>query len=231
MGRVEPGGDRFVEFDDREYGKTYSYLLTACAGDGGDDDISCRVLDESNPLVVEVKPAKLADPAISGGLEDEAASADTDGVYTLSWTAASAGSGSYYKIEERSGALGSSPFGGDAGWLVLASNVTTNSYSIDKPGRDFERDYEYRVSLCASNGICGEASDSVALSLSFAKPSLTVDGTIKASGEYSLGWSDVPKAASYVVQGIEKTGSACPSSPAAQAGWSASGRRVYFVFI
>ena len=199
-----------VELTGREYGKTYSYLLTACAGEGGEDDYSCRVLDESNPLRVEVKPATLA--GLANGGEDNS----TDGTYALSWTAASAGSGSSYKIEERSKALG----GSFSGWLVLSSE-NTNSYSIDKPGSDFERDYEYRVSLCASNGVCGEPSAAVALSLRFAKPSLSVDGTIKASGEYSLGWSDVPKAASYVVQELEKTGSACPSSPAAQAGWSA----------
>ena len=201
----------------REYGKSYSYLLTACAGsgsdgsDGSEKDESCETRDESGALEIEVKPARLA-----GLVIDESNS--TDGEYSLDWTIASADPGSYYKIEERSRALGGS-FGD---WSALSSE-NANSYSIDKPGSAFERDYEYRVSLCAANHVCGEPSASVALSLRFEKPSLTVDGTIKASGEYSLGWSGVTKAASYVTQVIDKAAN-CPPSPSAAAGWSGGSR-------
>ena len=213
------GSTLSVDVSGREYGKSYSYLLTACAGsgsdgsDGSEKDESCETRDESGALEIEVKPARLA-----GLVIDESNS--TDGEYSLDWTIASADPGSYYKIEERSRALGGS-FGD---WSALSSE-NANSYSIDKPGSAFERDYEYRVSLCAANHVCGEPSASVALSLRFEKPSLTVDGTIKASGEYSLGWSGVTKAASYVTQVIDKAANAVrPRQALRQAGRGAPER-------
>ena len=136
----------------REYGKSYSYKVKACLGASGVN--GCTIW--SNSLSVEVKPNKPA------GLGSSDGQFGTDGEYTLTWSDVDADTGTYYKVQERSAAVGSSSF---SGWTILLDRPSSASYDISKTGADFEKKYEYQVRACAANNACGDWSESYGLSL------------------------------------------------------------------
>ena len=204
-------GDSSKLFSGQEYGKTYSYTLKACVGDGSATDLTCVDQDGASPaaLSVEVKPATPT------GLSDDDSQQSTDGEYELTWGTVDAGASTDYELQERSKALSAASFPAwpklSNGSEKLLASPGSASHSVSKTGANFEKHYEYRVRACASNDECGDWSNaSAAVSLRFEQPVLeSISAT--ADGTYTLSWNSITGADGYVVEEIQYDGANWPA--------------------
>ena len=202
-------------FSGKEYGKTYSYALKACVGDGSEVDFTCVDQDGASPAALSVK----VKPATPTSLSDDDSQQSTDGEYVLTWGTVDAGTGTYYELQERSKALSAASFpapdwpklsDGSEKLLALDSPGSV-SHSVSKTGANFEKHYEYRVRACASNDECSDwLSTSTALSLKFEQPALE-SISAPTSGSYTLNWNSITGADGYVVEEIQYDGSNWPA--------------------
>ncbi|MDE0451524.1 MAG: Ig-like domain-containing protein [Gammaproteobacteria bacterium] len=152
-------------------GKTagiYEYRVQACAG-------SDNCGDWSSTKTTKVPPGKptLTVPAT-----------DSDGDYTVSWTAPS-GATSYELEEKPAGGSFSSAYDGDG---------TSQEIEDNTPGI-----YTYRVRACAGSGNCGRWSSTKTTKVPPGKPTLTVPAT-DSDGDYTVSWTAPSGATSYELE-------------------------------
>ena len=155
---------------------TYSYRLRACRG-------ASNCGNWTATKTVKVPPGA---PTLT------APSSDSDGSYTVTWTAVS--NATKYELEERTG---------NGSWQDSYSGSSRSKALSGKAANS----YTYRVRACAGDANCGSwsatASVSVTLGTTLAAPSLTVPST-DSDGAFTVSWTSVSGASQYVLQ--EKVG-------------------------
>ena len=174
----------------RVYGKTYTYSVAACLGDGSASDGSC--VEQTGALSVEVKLAK---PVLTAA---DKQSPEVDGDYSLSWNSVS-GALSYI-LEVRSRRSGDDNYGHWSQIQEDAADLVYQSSDVFAYVPRADSDYEYRLSACMrpSTGsgfdFAAECVSSAVESISVSFPGLAfVDGVSVTKNaadkaEFGLGW-------------------------------------------
>jgi len=174
---------------------TYTYQVQACSAAG----CSGWTASAATPVArIPSAPASISVPGTSAGS------------ITISWPAAAYATS--YTVE--------ASFNGGAFGAVASTGGTSYGYSVGASGT-----YAYRVKGCNVNG-CGGYSPqgSVVVTLPpSAAPSLSVPGS-SSSGAYSVVWSGVATATSYVLQESVNGGGFATVQSSGATSWNASGK-------
>ena len=178
-------------FTGRVYGKTYSYSVAACLGDGSTADNSCKA--QTGSLSVEVKPS------VPAGLSS-ASLVGHDGSYALSWTSLPAVSGYAltYKIKEIKKSGGAWPQ-----WTTAAgSTVTASRHSVS--GKGGAEQFRYRAQACYGD-VCGGWSAFIEVQVPvLGAPVLSLENKSgESDNSYNLSWASVSGSGRYELKAWE----------------------------
>ena len=177
-----------LDFSGKEYGKTYTYTLKACVGDGSATDFTCVDQDGAS-LSVEVKL-----PAPGSLSSDETASYDR--VYELNWDTVTDAVG--YQLQESSNS--------GTNWTNL-SGIGTSSYESSGNGVGT---YSYRVRACtvasAVADSLGDGDDVRCSNWTNIGAVVTVIGLANSSTLSSNATNDISNDGSYTISWTAVTG-------------------------
>ena len=174
---------------------SYAYQVQACNANG------CSAFTPSNTVSVAHIPA--APASIS-------APASSTGAIGISWAATTYATG--YTLEQS--------INGGAFGAIYSGTATSDSFSVGATGS-----YTYRVKACNANGCGGYAtSGAVAVTIPPASaPSLSVPANSN-TGSYTVTWTTVAGATSYIFQEQVNGGAWTVVQNANLTSWSTSGR-------
>ena len=173
----------------------YSYRLRACRGAD-----NCGSWTATKTVKVPPGTPTLTAP-----------SSDSDGSYTVTWTAVA--SATKYELEERAG-----------------SGSWEDSYSGSNRSKALSgkavNSYRYRVRACAGDSNCGSwsATKTVQVSEAPAAPTLSTGTLACGATAYKVSWTTVSGAASYVLEEKKGTGSWSQSYSGSNTSKSYSGK-------
>ena len=156
---------------------TYKYRVKACAGS------ACGDWSPTKTVTVELGTPSITSPS-SGS--------NTSGAYTVGWTSVT--NATSYVLEQKVGT---------GSWTEAQDSASrTKAYS----GKGLAT-YHYRVKACAGSA-CGDWSTAKTLTVELGTPSITSpSGGSNTSGAYTVGWTSVANATSYVLEEKVGTGS------------------------
>ena len=180
---------------------SYHYRVKACKGSS-----TCGGWSSTRTVTVELGTPSITSPS-SGS--------NTTGSFTVGWTSVTKATS--YELQEKVG----------TGAWTTVQNTSSRTKSFSSKGLGT---YSYQVRACAGSNGCGGWSSTRTVTVGLGTPTITSpSGSSNTSGSYTVGWTSVTNATSYMLEEMVGTGAwtAAQNSSSRTKSYSGTGLGTY----